>query len=105
VTAAVSTTSAKSSARANTHTKKSVALASPAKFGTGKLAAPMILPSKERKQEDFRNMEDMKLSMEEYKIMQKVKMAPLEHVVNKEEQESFAKEAARLVQIKGKEEH
>jgi len=37
--------------------------------------------------------------------MQKVKMAPLEQAVNKEEQESLAKEAARLVRIKGKEEH
>jgi hypothetical protein len=105
VTAAVSTTSAKSPARMNTYTKKRVALASPAKFGTGKLAAPIILPSEERKQEAFRTMEDMKLSMEEYKIMQRVKMAPLERMVNKEEQESFAKEAARLVRIKGKEEH
>ena len=42
-------------------------------------------------------MEEMELSMEEYKIMQKVKMAPLERVVHKEEQESLAKEAARLV--------
>ena len=50
-------------------------------------------------------MEEMELSMEEYKIMQKVKMAPLERVVHEEEQESLAKEAARLVRIKGKEEH
>ena len=105
VTAAVSTTSAKSPERANTYTKKRVALASPAKFGTGKLTDPMILPSEVRKQEVFRTMEDMKLSMEGYKIMQKVKMALLERVVNEEEQESLAKEAARLVRIKGKEEH
>jgi len=59
VTAAVSTTSAKSPARVNTYTKKRVALASPAKFGTGKLAAPMILPSEVRKQEVVRTMEDM----------------------------------------------
>jgi hypothetical protein len=50
-------------------------------------------------------MEEMELSMEEYKTMQKVKMAPLERVVNEEEQESLAKEAARLVRIKVKEEH
>jgi len=50
-------------------------------------------------------MEDMELSMEEYRITQKVKMAPLERVVHEEEQESLAKEAARLVRIKGKEEH
>ena len=105
VTAAVSTTSAKSPERANTYTKKRVALASPAKFGTGKLTDPMILPSEVRKQEVFRTMKDIKLSMEGYKIMQKVKMALLERVVNEEEQESLAKEAARLVRIKGKEEH
>ena len=105
VTAAVSTTSARSPARANTYTKKRVALASPAKFGTGKLAAPMILPSEVLKQEVVRTMEEMEHSMEEYKIMQKVKMAPFERMVNKEEQESLAKEAARLVRIKGKEEH
>jgi len=50
-------------------------------------------------------MEEIELSMEEYKARQKVKMAPLERVVNKEEQESLAKEAARLVRIKGKEAH
>jgi hypothetical protein len=50
VTAVVSTTSAKSPERENTYTKKRVALASPAKFGTGKLTALMILPSKVRKQ-------------------------------------------------------
>ncbi len=105
VTEAVSTTSAKSSARTNAYTKKRVALASPTKFGTGKLAAPKILPSEVRKQEVFRTLEEMELSMEEYKIMQKVKMAPLERVVHEEEQKSLAKEAARLVRIKGKEEH
>ena len=105
VTAAVSTTSAKSPALTNAYKKKRVALASPAKFGTGKLAAPKILLSKVRKQEVVRTMEEMELSMEEYKIMQKVKMAPLVQVVHKEEQESLTKEAARLVRIKGKEEH
>ena len=97
VTAAVSTTSAKSPARTNACTKKRVALASPAKFSTGKLAAPKILPSVVRKQEVVRTMEEMELSMEEYRIMQKVKMAPLERVVHEEEQESLAKEAERLV--------
>ena len=97
VTAVVSTTSAKSPARANAYMKKRVALASPAKFGTGKLAAPKILPSEVRKQEVVRTMEEMELSMEEYKTMQKGKMAPLERVVQEEEQESLAKEAARLV--------
>ena len=105
VTTAVSTTSAKSPACTNAYTKKRVALASPAKFGTGKLAAPKILPSKVRKQEVVRTMEEMELSMEEYKTMQKGKMAPLERVVQEEEQESLAKEAARLVRIKGKDEH
>jgi hypothetical protein len=85
--------------------KKRVALASAAMFGTGKLTAPMGIPSEVCKQEVFRTMEDMKLSMENYKITQKVKMAPLERVVNEEEQKSLAKEAARLVRIKGKEEH
>jgi hypothetical protein len=105
VTAAVSTTSARSPARASRYTKKRVALASPAKFGTGKLAAPMVLPSEVRKQEAVRTMDEIELSMEEYKARQKVKMAPLERVVNEEEQESLAKEAARLVRIKGKEAH
>jgi hypothetical protein len=97
VTAAVSTTSARSPARASLYTKKRVALASPAKFGAEKLAVPMFLPSEERKQEVGRTMEEMELSMEEYKARQKEKMAPLERVVNKEEQESLAKEAAKLV--------
>jgi hypothetical protein len=79
------------------YTKKRVALASPAKFGAEKLAVPMFLPSEERKQEVGRTMEEMELSMEEYKARQKEKMAPLERVVNKEEQESLAKEAAKLV--------
>ena len=107
VTAAVSTTSARSPARASRYTKKRVALTSPAKFGTGTLAAPKILPSEVRKQVVVRTMEveEMELSMEEYMTTQKVKMAPLERVVNKEEQESLAKEAARLIRIKGKEEH
>ena len=65
----------------------------------------MVLPSEVRKQEVVRTMEEMELSMEEYKARQKVKMAPLEWVVDKEEQESLAKEAARLVRIEGKEAH
>ena len=48
-------------------------------------------------------MEESELSMEEYKARQKVKMAPLERVGNKKEQERLAKEAASLVRIKGKE--
>jgi hypothetical protein len=105
VTAAVSTTSTRSPARASMYTKKRVALASPAKFGTEQPAAPKILPSAVRKQEVDRTTEEMELSMEEYKAMQKVKMAPLEQVVNEEEQESFAKEAARIVRIQLKEGH
>jgi hypothetical protein len=50
-------------------------------------------------------MEEMECSREEYKAMQKAKMAPLEQLVNKEEQESAAKEAARLTQIKIMGEH
>ena len=50
-------------------------------------------------------MEEMELSMEEYKARQRVKMAPFERVVNEEEQESQVKEAARLVRIKEKEAH
>jgi hypothetical protein len=50
-------------------------------------------------------MEEMELSMEEYKARQKVKMAPFERLVNKEEQESLVKEAAKLVQLKEKEAH
>jgi hypothetical protein len=65
----------------------------------------MVLPSEVRKQEVVRTMEEMELSMEEYKARQKVKMAPLDRVVNEEEQESLAKEEARLVRIKGKEAH
>ena len=75
------------------YTKKRVALVSPAKFGTKQPAAPNVLPRAVRKQEVDWTMEEMELSMEEYKAMQKVKMAPLEHVVNEEEQESLAKEA------------
>jgi hypothetical protein len=97
VTAAVSTASAASPARVSRYTKKRVALSSPAKFGTGKLAAPMGLPSKVRTQEVVRTMDKSKLSMEEYKARQKGKMAPLERVGNKKEQERLAKEAASLV--------
>ena len=50
-------------------------------------------------------MEELELSIEEYKEIQKEKMAPLEWVVHEEEQESLAKEAARLVRIKVMEEH
>ena len=78
VTAAVSTTSARSPAHVSMYTKKRVALASPAKFGTKQPADPKILHSVVRKQEVDRTMEEMELSMEEYKAMQKVKMAPLE---------------------------
>ena len=66
----------------------------------------MVLPSEEvHKQEVVRTMEEMELSMEEHKARQKVKMAPLEWVVNEEEQESLAKEAARLARLKEKEAH
>jgi hypothetical protein len=41
-------------------------------------------------------MEEMERSREEDKAMQKTKMALLEQLVNKEEQESSTKEAARF---------
>jgi hypothetical protein len=50
-------------------------------------------------------MDEMVRSMEEYKAAQKAKMAPLEQLVNKEKQESLAKEAVRLHRIKVKGEH
>ncbi len=104
MTAAVSTTSAASPARASRYTKKRVALASPAKFGTGKLvAAPIVLPSEMCTQEMVRSVEESDLSMETYKDRRKVKMAPLERVGNDKEQERLAKEAACLVRNKGKE--
>jgi hypothetical protein len=114
VTAAVSTTSASSPARASMYSKKRVALASPAKFDTekqkqkeegGHPVASKILHSAVRKQEGVRTMEEMVQSMEEYKAAQKAKMAPLEQLVNEEEQESLAKEAARLLRIEEKGEH
>ena len=55
------------------------------------------MPSAVHKQEATRTMEDMECSMEEYKATQKAKMAPLEQLVNEEEQESLAKEAARVI--------
>ena len=103
VTAALSTSFARSPARASMYTKKRVALASPAKFAAG--AAPRVLSQEVRKQEVVRTMEEMELSMEEYKARQKVKMAPFEQVVNEEEHESLVKEAARLVRLKEKEAH
>jgi len=94
------------------YTKKRVALASPAKFGTekqkdegGQIVAPKFLPRALLKQEGDRTMEEMEHSMEKYKAMQKVKMAPLEQLVNKEEQESLAKEAARVFRIQMKGDH
>ncbi len=50
----------------------------------------------ERKQEFDWTMEEMECSREEYKATRKAEMAPLERLVNKEEQESSTKEAARL---------
>jgi hypothetical protein len=97
VTAAVSTTSAASPAGASRYTKKRVALTSPAKFGIGKLAAPIVLPSEMCTQEMVRSVEESELSMETYKDRQKVKMTPLERVGNDKEQERLAKEAACLV--------
>jgi hypothetical protein len=41
-------------------------------------------------------MEEMECSREEDKATRKAKMAPLKQLVNEEEQESSAKEAARL---------
>ncbi len=101
MTAALSTTSAVSPARVSIYTNKRAALASPAKFGTKRQKdegnhpfASKISSSAVRKQEIDRTMEQMERSREEDKAMQKAKMAPLEQLVNKEEQESSAKEAA-----------
>jgi hypothetical protein len=111
VTAALLTTTAVSPARVSIYTNKRAALASPAKLGTkqqkgkGNHPASKISPSAERKQEFDRTMEEMECSREEYKTTRKAKIAPLEHLVNKEEQESTAKEAARLTQIKVMGEH
>ncbi len=111
MTAALSTTTAVSSAHVSIYTNKRAALASPAKFGTkqqkgkGGHPASKISPSTERKQEFNWMMEEMECSREEYKATQKARMAPLEQLVNKEEQESAAKEAARLTQIKVMGEH
>jgi hypothetical protein len=59
----------------------------------------------ERKQEFDWTMEEMECSREEYKATRKAEMAPLERLVNKEEQESSTKEAARLTWIKVMGEH
>ncbi len=111
VTAALLTTTAVSPARVNIYTNKRTALASSAKFGTkeqkgkGNHPASKISPSTERKQEFDWMMEEMECSREEYKATRKAKMAPLEFLLNKEEQESAAKEAARLTWIKVIREH
>jgi hypothetical protein len=109
VTAALSTTSAVSPARVSIYTKKRAALAFPAKFGTewqkdkgDHPFASKISPSTVRKQEFDRTMKEMERLREEDKAMWKAKMAPLEQLVNKEKQESSAKEAVRLAQIKMK---
>ncbi len=102
VTAALSTTTAVSPARVSIYTNKWAALASPAKFGTkqqkgkGNHPASKISPSAECKQEFVRTMEEMERSREKYKATGKAKMAPLDQLVNKEEQGSAVKEAARL---------
>ncbi len=103
VTAALSTTSAVSLARVSIYTNKRAALASPAKFGTKRQKdksdhplASKISSSALRKQEFDRTMKEMEHSREEDKATRKAKMAPLEQLVNEEEQESSAKEAARL---------
>jgi hypothetical protein len=102
VTAALSTTSTVSPARVSIYTNKRAGLASPAKFGTKRQKgegdhpfASKISPSAVRKEFD-RTMEEMERLREEDKAMWKAKMAHLEQLVNKEEQESSAKEAARL---------
>ncbi len=112
VTAALSTTSVVSPAQVSIYTNKRAALASPAKFGTERQKdegnhpfASKISPSAVRKQEFDRTMEEMEHSREEDKATRKAKMAPLEQLINKEEQESSTKEAARLAQIKMKGEH
>ncbi len=103
MTAALSTTSTVSPAWVSIYTNKRAALASPAKFGTERQKdegdhpfASKISPSAVHKQEFDRTIEEMERSREEDKATQKAKLAPLEQLVNKEEQESSTKEAARL---------
>ncbi len=103
VTAALSTTSAVSPACVSIYTNKRATLASPEKFGTKRQkddgnhpCASKISPNTVRKQEFDRTMEEMECLREEYKATQKANMAPLEQLVDKEEQESSAKEVARL---------
>ena len=103
VTAALSTTPAVSPAWVSIYMNERAALASPARFGTkwqkdegNHQFASKISPSAVRKQEFVQTMEEMECSREEDKATRKAKMAPLERLVNKEEQESSAKEAARL---------
>ncbi len=87
--------------------KKRAALASPAKFGTEQQnvkgnhrVAPKISPSAECKQEFDQTMEENECLREEDKAVPKARTAPLEQLLDEEEQRSTAREAARLSQIK-----
>ncbi len=107
MTAALSTTTAISPAHVSIYTNKRAALASPAKFGTEQQnvkgdhhVAPKISPSAEHKQEFNQTMEENECLREEDKAVQKARMAPLEQLVDKEEQRSTTREAARLSHIK-----
>ncbi len=107
MTAALSTTTAVSLARVSIYTNKRAALASPEKFGTKQqnvkgdhCVAPKISPSAELKQEFNQTMEENERLREEDKAAQKARTAPLEQLVDEEEQRSAAREAARLSQIK-----
>ncbi len=106
MTAALSTTTVFSQACVSIYTNKRAALASLAKFGTKQqnvkgnhCIAPKISLSAERKQEFDQTMEENKCLREEDNAVQKARMAPLEQLVDKEEQRSAPREAARLSQI------
>jgi hypothetical protein len=103
VTATLLTTTAISPARVSIYTNKRAALASPAKFGTNQhnvkgdhCVAPKIFPSAECKQEFNQTMEENERLREEDKVVQKARTAPLEQLVDEDEQRSATREAARL---------
>jgi hypothetical protein len=107
VTAALSTTTVVSPARVIIYANIRAALASPAKFITEQQnfkgdhrVAPKISSSAERKQGFNQTMEENKRLREENEAVRKARMAPLEQLVDKEEQRSAAREAASLSQIK-----
>ncbi len=85
------------------YTKKRAALASPAKFGFGNNndkdnhhEASQIPSSIKRKQEFDRTMDENKHLRDEDDAARKARSAPLDRLVDDEEQESAATEAARL---------